>query len=486
MNKNITEDLSKKVYNATRWSAVTNILRKLVSPIVNMILARILLPSAFGVIATINIVISFADLFTDAGFQKYLVQHNFKDERELKMSTNVAFWTNFIFSMIIWIVIVIFRNNLARLVGSDGYGTHLAVAALSIPLLSFSSIQQALFKRNFDFKSMFIPSVINAIIPFLITIPLALVTKNCWALIIGTLVANLSDAILLTFKSKWKPKFFYSFSLLKEMFSFSMWSMIESLSIWVSLNIDVLILGNMISSYYLGLYKTSITSINQITSLITTTIIPILFSALSRVQNEEKDFQNTFYTFQKNVGLLLLPMCVGIFIYRDLITRILLGNNWLESSYMIGLMGLMQGLTILISNFSSEVYRAKGEPKVSFFVQLLFILIFVPLIFLGAYGDFSSLCNFRALALLLFAVVHLLILKIRYHFSLCFMAYNFFQPALISLIMALFGIVLQQYMSSLFMQFFSIFLCVIFYFALCMLFPKTKGDIKSLLAFFKK
>ena len=70
------ENLNSKVRNATKWSTVTEIAAKLVTPITSMVLARLLTPEAFGVVATLTMIITFAELFTDAGFQKYLIQHN--------------------------------------------------------------------------------------------------------------------------------------------------------------------------------------------------------------------------------------------------------------------------------------------------------------------------------------------------------------------------------------------------------------------------
>ena len=91
MNSN---NLNKKIGMAAKWSIATEIAAKLISPVSNMILARFLTPEAFGVVATVTMVTSFADMFTDAGFQKYLVQHEFKDKNDQYDSTTVAFWTN--------------------------------------------------------------------------------------------------------------------------------------------------------------------------------------------------------------------------------------------------------------------------------------------------------------------------------------------------------------------------------------------------------
>ena len=68
---------NKVVVNATKWSAITEVVAKLISPITSMVLARLLAPEAFGVVATITMIVTFAEIFTDAGFQKYLIQHEF-------------------------------------------------------------------------------------------------------------------------------------------------------------------------------------------------------------------------------------------------------------------------------------------------------------------------------------------------------------------------------------------------------------------------
>ncbi len=109
---------NKKVGQALRWSIISEISSKLIVLITNIVLARLLTPEAFGLVATVTMVVTFAEVFTDAGFQKYIVQHEFKDEYDLNTSTNVAFWTNFVFSLLIFTVIAIFADPIAALVGS--------------------------------------------------------------------------------------------------------------------------------------------------------------------------------------------------------------------------------------------------------------------------------------------------------------------------------------------------------------------------------
>ena len=190
--------LESKVVTATKWSALTEIASKLVSPISTMILARLLTPEAYGAVATTTIIISFAEMLTDAGFQKYIIQHDFTDDDDRDKSINVAFWSNLVMSLIIWGIIIAFRHPIARLVGSPGLETAIAVACAAIPIAAFSSIQSAIYKRNLNFRVPFIVRMIGLGLTFFVTIPLAFWLRNYWALIISSLIHGASAAIIFT------------------------------------------------------------------------------------------------------------------------------------------------------------------------------------------------------------------------------------------------------------------------------------------------
>ena len=175
--------INDRVVSATKWSVVTEIAAKLVSPITTMVLARLLTPSDFGVLVTATMVISFSEIFTDAGFQKYLIQRKFDSYKELNDATTVAFWSNFTMSVAIWLTILLFSSQIADFVGNPGKGNVIAISCICIPIAAFSSIQMALFKRKFDFKTLFFVRITGVLIPVAVTIPLAFYTWCYWALI---------------------------------------------------------------------------------------------------------------------------------------------------------------------------------------------------------------------------------------------------------------------------------------------------------------
>lgn len=470
-------EIDKKVVSATKWSTITEIAAKLVSPITTMVLARLLTPADFGVLVTATMVISFSEIFTDAGFQKYLIQKKFETEKELKDTTTVAFWSNFVMSVVIWLVIVLFCGQIAELVGNPGRGNVIAISCICIPLAAFSSIQMALFKRKFDFKTLFFVRIIGILIPIVVTIPLAFFTRSYWALIIGMIALNASNAIILTIKSEWKPKLFYDWGIFKRMFSFSFWSMIESVSIWLTGYIDLFIVGRMLNEHYLGIYRTSMSTVGQIMSLITAATTPVLFSALSRLQDDENEFRGLFFRFQKIVGLFVIPLGVGIFLFRNLITEVLLGQQWLEAANFVGLWGLTSSITIVLSHYCSEIYRAKGRPKLSVLAQVLHIFCLVPVVLWAINYGFEFLCEMRALVRLTSIVINIIILYWLIKISPLRMLNNIKSPIIGAMAMILLFYLLPSN-ESIIMQISYVLLCIIVYLLVIMLF---KEDRKILL-----
>ena len=476
----MSENLNNKIVTATKWSTITEVMAKLVAPISSMVLARLLTPEAFGVVATLNMVIAFAEIFTDAGFQRYLIQHEFKDEEDTDKSTNVAFWSNLVMSFVLWGVIAIFNAPLAEWVGSPGLGHVLIVACVSIPIAAFSSIQMALFKRSLDFKTLFWRRLATVLVPLCVTIPLAFWLRSYWALVIGTIVTNLVNAILLTVKSIWRPRRYYSFVRLKEMFSFCAWSVFDHVLIWATAYIDIFFVGRALDAYYLGLYKISITTVSQFTSLITASVLPVIMPAISRLQDNLPEMRNTLLKFQKYTAVLLLPVGVGIFLFQDLVTAVMLGSQWVEAAPFIGLWALMEVIMILFSRFCSNVYPAIGKPKISVITQVLHLVVLIPAVIISGQYGFRPLYITRSLVRIEGVIVNYIFIYITIKQSPWKMIANVLPEMISCLVMACVAWSLMQLSNSIAMSFVWIALCAIVYFATLSLFPTDRRILLGL------
>lgn len=477
---------NNRIINATKWSAITELIAKLLVPITNMILARILAPEAYGIVATATMVISFAEIFSDAGFQKYLVQHEFQDEQEQENHVNVAFWTNLGVSLVIWLIIGLFCHPIAALVGSEGYGLMIVIAGASLPVLAFSSIQMALLRRQFAYKKLFKIRLVAIIMPFCVTIPLALMGAGYWALIVGTLCGNMGNAVALILLTGWRPKFTYSFRILKEMLSFSIWSTVETFTVWLTNWADIFIVGQMLNSHYLGIYKTAPSTIGGIIGIVTATTTNILFASLSRLQNDEEAYRKQFFSFQRLVATLVVPMGVGIFLFRDMATDILLGSKWQEAELMMGLWGLTSAFVVIYSNYASEIYRSKGKPMFSALVQIGHILFLIPVCWIYAGKGFQDLVVARSLIRFQMIALQLIILGVCFRFPVWKMMRQNIPVLLCAGIMGVAGYWLRQLFAGMLWNCCVIVLCIALYVLLLSCTTAGREDIGGVIKLVNK
>lgn len=385
------KELGSKVASATKWSLVTQIVSKLISPVTTLVLAHLLAPEAFGVIALVTMVTSFAEMFSDAGFQKYLIQHEYESDEGFSLSANVAFWTNGCIAVCLWVLVVIFRDQLATLVGNPDLGFTLACACISLPLVAASSVQIAIYQRSFDFKTLFSSRMGSALLVLVVSVGCALGGFGYWSMVFGTIASNLFLAGWLTAKSAWKPRFVYSFVMLQQMFAFSSWTLLEAISIWLTTWMGTFVLSTLMGDYYLGLYNTSISLANAVTGIATSAVNPIIFASLSRFQDDRAKFDSVFYLMQRYLAFVCVPLAVCMFAYRDAIVALYLGENWLETADFFGLYAAANAFVIVFGHIASESYRSLGKPRISIVVQLIAILFILPSQIYGAMNSFAEL-----------------------------------------------------------------------------------------------
>ena len=466
--------MDTKVVTAAKWSLITEVLAKLITPITNIILAHILAPTAFGILATIMMVISFGDMLADAGFQKYLVQHEFEDDHEKDRNVSVAFISNLLFAFILWAVIIVWRNELAALVGNEGLGFPLAVMGALLPLNAFSGIQMAMYRRSFNFKFLLSIRIITIITPLIISIPLALAGFDYWSLIAGLLVAQLFTAIALCVRQDKFLSLYFSMGVFGKMFSFSAWSLAEAFSIWLTAWVDTFIISRYMDAYYLGVYKMPTAIVTTVMAIATSSMAPVLFSALSRHQHNKEEFEKTFLTFQRYMALFLVPLGVGMFVYQDFIVQILLGPQWKLAGIVLGSWALSSSLVTAISYLISEAFRAKGMPNISFLAQMLHLIVLIPVIYICVQYDFTTFVYARSIVRIQMIGVLLYLLAVYVKMNAWSVIFNIKAYIITSAIVGIGSYALLHVYNSMIWTIFCICVSLISYLVVLYLFPTER------------
>lgn len=167
-----------------------------------------------------------------------------------------------------------------------------------------------------------------------------------------------------------------------------------------------------------------------------------------------------------------------MFIFSKLITSILLGEQWEEAAKFIGEWGLTSSFVIVLAQYSSEVYRSLGRPKLSVLAQWLHIIVLLPVILIFVQYGFSALCTARCLVRLEMIAVQLIIMGFVIKINIWKMLRNIIPSSIAACTMFL--ILLMPPATSFFFQFVYVVLCILIYIAVILLFPKERDIILNL------
>lgn len=479
-----TVQLNEKIIRARKWSLFAELISKIIVPITNMILARLISPTAFGIVTTATMIFSFGDIFSTGGFPNFIIQKKFNDEQYEIKAINIAFTSNFCISIILWLLIIIFQNQIADLVGLHGYHLTIIVSCFQLILTSFSSIQLAMLKKRLEFKKLFKIRFITTIIPFIVSIPLAFLGFSYWAIIFSNLLKELVTIVYLKICSNFKLKLYVNRELFYEMFNFCIWSLVESIIIWLCTWIDSIIIGKLFSQYEVGIWKTSSTMITGLFGIIKSVTIPVLFSSLCILQENKHEYNYQIHLTRKVIGFIMFPLAFGLIFFNKLAVNITLGNQWGGAEIIFISKSIFAPFVYTIPYIASEIYRSKGEPKVSALVQFFYICLFIPLAICFASNGFDFYVKIYPIFDCIFVFLHLICLKKLYSYSIFGIFKDLLYPCFYTIIMVVIITFLKKYLGfELFDQLIIIMIGTMSYLILLFANSKTRSYI---LQFFYK
>lgn len=383
--KDDTETVTLKATRSVKWSALMEVVSRTASPIILVVLARLLTPDDFGVVATAMIAISFARMFWDAGLSKALIQ---TDEAQEDVA-NVVFWSNLFLGLVLYAVLFVSAPYIAAFFNSPRCSSVLRVLGLQIVIASLSTVQQALFVRKFDFRRLFLVKLATAFLPGFFSIPLAYFGYGVWALVAGALTGQTFNLILLWVSSNWRPSPQYEFSLAKKLFSFGVWIIAESFGAWLITWGDALMVGKFFGLHDLGVYRTGWNMVTIIFGFTLNPFLPVLYPAFSRMQNDRDALSTTFHKTNRVIAAMAVPIGVGLLLTGPELASILCGDKWQGLGLVLAILGIMFGLSWLVG-VNPELYRAMGRPDVNSKLMFFQLLYYLPVYWFAAQSGLET------------------------------------------------------------------------------------------------
>jgi O-antigen/teichoic acid export membrane protein len=369
----------QKAIASVKWAALMEIVPQVAAPIVFVILARLLAPEDFGVVATAMIAISLAQRLWDAGLGSALVQ----TQQAPKRAANVVFWTNLVLGVVIYLLLFLFAPWLASFFDSPRTMPVLRVLGLQIVIASLGSVPQALLERDLGYRQLFWVRLATSLVPALFSIPLAFFGYGVWALVAGSLAGSLLNALLLWRRSSWRPRLDYDVRLARGLYVFGAWAIGESLAAWFIVWGDNLIVGRYLGVEELGVYQIGWKAVTLLFGFVLLPFLTVLYPTFSRMQGAPDALRTTFSKVNRLVISIALPMGVGLLLTGSELVSVFFGNSWRGLGLFLSVIGFTHGISWLVG-INPELYRAIGRPDLNTKLMLISILYRLPIYLIAA------------------------------------------------------------------------------------------------------
>jgi len=320
-------NLKGKVFSNFFWRFAERVGAQLVAFIVSIVLARILEPSAYGVVALITVITTIMQVFVDSGLGTALIQK--KDADNLDFST--VFYTNIVFCALLYIGLFFASPYIADFYNDPNLVPYIRVLGLTVLISGIKNVQQAYVSRHMMFKKFFFSTLGGTLTAGVVGVIMALLGAGVWALV-AQHVINLSiDTFILWIIVKWRPKLKFSFTRLKGLFSFG-WKLLTSALIdTVYTNIRQLIIGKLYSSANLAQYNRGRQFPYLIILNVNASIDSVLLPAMS---NEQDDVQRVKAMTRRSIKIstyIMAPLMLGLAFVGEPLVSLILTDKWLPS-----------------------------------------------------------------------------------------------------------------------------------------------------------
>ncbi len=370
----VTMTLLAAAVQAFKWSLLGEAASRLVAPIVFVVLARLLLPDDFGVVAAATVAVSFFQVFWDSGLTRALVQRDQEDA----VVVDTIFWINLALSGLVMGAMWMSAPMVAAFFNDARIADVLRVLCVVAPLTATSALLTALMQRRFDFKRLFWVRLVTTAGPGLVSIPLALGHWGHWALVAGVLLGQVLQVIVLWWVVDWRPSWRLDRRQAADLLRFGKWTMLSGLLGWLYGWLDSIMVGYFMGSSDMGLYRTGNTFVILVFGLIFSPLLPVLYSLFSRAQNDLPRLREALLTVAQAIAVVSLPIGLGLALLGDDVGTVIFGAQWVGVGAVVGLTGLSHAMG-WIAGANGELYRATGRPHIETLTMAVMLAAYIPI-----------------------------------------------------------------------------------------------------------
>lgn len=324
--RHMSSSLTNKATNGVLWSAVERFSVQGIQFMLSIIIARLLLPSDYGLIAMLSIFLAVAQTFVDSGFSNALIQK--KNSTEIDFST--VFYFNIAIGLFLYLVFYISSPYIALFYSEPQLCLITKIVGLGVVINSFGVVQRAKFSIALNFRLQAIASLAAVTISGLVGVYLAYHKYGAWALVVQNLLNNFLNVSLLWILSKWRPLWCFSWDSFNGLFTYGSKLLVSGLLHTLYTNLYSLAIGKKMSSGDLGLYNRAFTLASFPAGNITDVMHKAMFPVLCSIQDNEEELENYFMRYIRSVCFIVFPLMIGLAVLAQPFVEVVLTDRWLE------------------------------------------------------------------------------------------------------------------------------------------------------------
>lgn len=351
-----TDSLSHRVVRGGIWVFALRITNRGLGFIRTIMLARLLAPADFGLLGIAMLAIATLESFSQTGFQAALIQK--KEDVESYLDT--AWTVSAIRGILLFLILYFTAPIIAKFFNSSQATLVIKVIAVSTLLSGFRNIGILFFQRELEFNKQFVYSLSATLTDLTVSISLAFILRNVWALVFGGLAANFIRLFLSYILHPYRPRIRVEPGEFNELLGFGRWILGSSILIFLITQGDDIFVGKMLGVTALGLYQMAYLISNLPATEITHVISQVTFPAYSKLKGDMPKLKEAYLKVLQLTAFISIPLAGGIFILAPEFTKIFLGDQWMpmvSAMQLLALAGLLRSITSTMSPVFSAVKR---------------------------------------------------------------------------------------------------------------------------------
>lgn len=362
----MAEQLRDKVTVGVAWSVAEKIGSMLMQMVVSIVVARLLMPEDFGVLAILTFFTALMAVVVDSGFSQTLIRKTEPTESDYKS----VFLFNVVTSLVLYAVMTALSPAIAAYYNLPVISKIAPVLFLLLPVNALTVIQNTIFARQFRFATLSRINFASATIAGVAAITMAWCGFGVWSLVAQRLAQVTVKAVLLWWRGDWRCKGRFDFSALRAMSGFSFRLMGTDIISYLYNNIAQLFIGKMHSATTLGYYNQA----QKLKELPVTSVVQsfqsVTYPALAKVKGDKQKFADSYLRVLAITAAVIAPVMVGMVAVADDMFMLMLGQRWMPTVPYFKILSLA-GLFYPISMIAYNVLKVAGDGGVILRLEII-------------------------------------------------------------------------------------------------------------------